>query len=134
MDTLRELAQHGRAGGIFGIAAGIVAAGFYNGEDVWSPKGLGLAGLMVLSGLFLIVQGATLVARRAVSPRLSKEALTSLLSEGRPVTLCLDCRAEIIVPPCEYCAKSSSCMEIRNASDVDTARTLLGLDSAGPMS
>jgi hypothetical protein len=59
---------------------------------------------------------------------MSDEALRALLSENRPMTLCLDCRTEILTPPCEHCLQSSTAFDVRTRTDAENARALLGLD------
>lgn len=108
----------------------LIGSGPWNGEALWSPAGMGLGMTHLGLGLVLLLRGLPLLFRGAPPDfRMSDDALRALLSENRPMTLCLDCRTEIVVPPCEYCRQSSTAFDVRTRTDAENARALLGLDA-----
>ena len=129
----------GRPGGLLLLSVGaasivlgahlIATLGPWNGEAVWSPAGLGLAVFLCVEGPVLALKGVAQLLKGAPPDfRMSDDALRALLREGRPLTLCLECRTTILGPPCEHCHQSSTAFEVRRPVDAENARALLGLD------
>ena len=108
-----------------------VRTGPWNGESIWSPMGLSFGFTHIVVSLVIAGFGVPLLFRGAPPDfRMSDEALRALLSEARPMTLCLDCRTEIVLPPCPHCQQSSTAFEVRRPADAENARVLLGLEEA----
>lgn len=119
-------------GGAGSIALGIfllLTMGPWNGEPVWSPAGLGMALFLCVEGLVLGLDGLVqLIKGGPPDFRMTDDALRAVLSEGRPLMICLECRATIALPPCDHCHQSSTVFEVRRPVDAENARALLGLD------
>lgn len=138
---LPVLERLGRAGGLVaalltGLAALAAewlgaAVGPWNGTQVWSPVGTGVAiALGAVTPLLALQAIALLVRGRAPRAALSDaELVKRLASRERPLTVCLDCRSLGLVPPCDHCGKSSSCVELRTRADVRQALQLLNLEA-----
>ena len=130
----------GHLGGLILCAVGLGSMGLgvyifggsgpWNGSPVWSEGGLVLGGAHFGVGLFIVVTRGLPLLFKGAPPdfRMCDEALRALLSENRPMTLCLECRTEILVPPCEHCHQSSTAFDVRTRVDAENARALLGLD------
>lgn len=135
----------GRVGGIgallfsafvaFGGVWLFLLVGPNNDPDLWSPKVAVLAIALVLISPFIALQGISLlILGRPRIPRLSDaELVKHLVSNERPLTVCLECRTICAVPPCDHCGQMSSCLEIIARSDVKNALILLNLKTVGPM-
>lgn len=99
----------------------------------WSPRVTSLILPLMTVGVLLAVQGAVVAVQGVQpSPRRSDQELLRLLEGPRPVTLCLDCRTAVVVPPCEHCGGSASCLEVRSPADAENARVLLNLAKETP--
>jgi hypothetical protein len=133
------LVRLGRVGGLLLCALGggamvlgavmVARLGPWNGTDLSSPAGFALGLVHLLGGPLLLVPGLPLLVRGAPPDfRLSDDALRALLQEGRPVNLCLECRATVLVAPCDHCHQSSTVFEVRGPVDAENARALLGLE------
>ncbi len=134
MPRLKKLGRVGSAA-VLVISVLVFAGGLWllpqvwplNGAELWSPQGTALSCLCIFMAPIVGLQALVTLWRNAPPVRKTDAELASLLAEGRPLIICLDCRTEITVPPCEHCGQSSTCFDVRTSADVENARLFLEL-------